>query len=172
MKEAIGGISLFQIVISFLLLFTGVMCLTINHSKAYGVKDEIINILENEKIPKYNKNNTYELSDNTRDKIINYLNEIGHRITGRCPNENGWIGYTRERGIDENSAVFCIRPINVSEAYWKDIEEKCKKAGCTPTTGDLPSIIYYEIVVFYQLDIPIINIANLKLTGSTKLLYG
>ena len=41
MKESIGGTALFQITIVFLLLFTGVMCITINHSKAFAVKDEI-----------------------------------------------------------------------------------------------------------------------------------
>ena len=42
MKEAIGGVSIFQIAVLFLLIFTGVMCLTINHSKAFGVKEEKI----------------------------------------------------------------------------------------------------------------------------------
>ena len=46
MKEAMGGVPLFEIVVVFILLFTGIMCLTINHSKAFAVKDEIINIIE------------------------------------------------------------------------------------------------------------------------------
>jgi len=165
MKEAIGGVSLFQIVIVFLLLFTGIMCLTINHSKAFGVKDEIINILENDRIPSYSENQTYAISDDTRDEIIEFLDENGYRITGRCPNEDGWIGYTRSGGINDNSAAFCIRANNISEAYKKDVEEKCKNDICKPTSGDFPSIVYYDVIVFYQLDIPIIKyIANLKLT--------
>ena len=62
MREAIGGISIFQIVILFILLFTGVMCLTINHSKAFGVKDEIITIIENE--PLGSNNNTSSFAQN------------------------------------------------------------------------------------------------------------
>ena len=46
MREAIGGTWLFQIVIVFILLFTGYMCLSINHSKAYNVKSEILEIIE------------------------------------------------------------------------------------------------------------------------------
>ena len=46
MKEAIGGTWLFQIVIAFILLFTGFMCLTINRSKAFNVKDQIIQSIQ------------------------------------------------------------------------------------------------------------------------------
>ena len=45
MKEAIGGTWLFQIVIVFILLFAGYMCLSINHSKAFSIKSEIIESL-------------------------------------------------------------------------------------------------------------------------------
>ena len=46
MREAIGGTWLFQIVLVFILLFTGFMCLTINRSKAFNVKDQIIQTLQ------------------------------------------------------------------------------------------------------------------------------
>ena len=40
MKESIGGFSLFNIVIVFVILFTGYISLSINYSKAYNVKNE------------------------------------------------------------------------------------------------------------------------------------
>ena len=46
MKEAVSATTIFQIVILFILLFTAIMCLTINNSNAFGIKDEIINIIE------------------------------------------------------------------------------------------------------------------------------
>ena len=46
MKESISMTAIFQIVILFILLFTAIMALTINNSNAFGVKDEIVNILE------------------------------------------------------------------------------------------------------------------------------
>ena len=72
MKEAIGGVSLFQIVVVFILIFTGIMCLTINHSKAFGVKDEIVTILENDGL-NLTSNDTYEISANTASKIADKL---------------------------------------------------------------------------------------------------
>lgn len=170
MKEAIGGVSLFQIVVLFLLLFTGVMCLTINHSKAFGVKDEIINILESEKLS-YNGN----LDSTTANNIVNHLNEVGYRITGDCPSGD-WVGYDRSgKALSNNvsNASFCIRAVDVSEAYYNDLEEKCKKNKCETTNGDLPKMVYYDVIVFYQLDIPIIKqVFSLKLYGSTKILFG
>ena len=46
MREAIGGTWLFQIVIVFILLFTGFLCLSINRSKAFNVKDQIIQTIQ------------------------------------------------------------------------------------------------------------------------------
>ena len=44
MREAIGGNWLFNIVIFFVILFTGYLCLSINHTKAFNVKDDIVKI--------------------------------------------------------------------------------------------------------------------------------
>ena len=74
MKEAMGGISIFQIVIVFLLLFTGVMCMTINHSKAFGVKDEIINIIEQEVLASYGTTHSYEINNDTISHLALILN--------------------------------------------------------------------------------------------------
>ena len=165
MKEALGGVSLFQIVILFLLIFTGVMCLTINHSKAFGVKDEIINILETTNA------NSHELSTNTVNEIINHLNEVGYRITGNCP--DGWTGYNRNGTKVSKNASFCIKAFDVSKAYQNNVAEICKRNGCNTTSGGYPEMIYYDIVLFYQLDIPILNeVMNFKLKGSTKIIFG
>lgn len=172
MKEAIGGVTLFQIVILFLLIFTAVMCLTINHSKAFGVKDEIINILETDKLGSYVSGTNNALDSNTISNVVEHLNEVGYRITGSCPNGN-WIGYDRNGNQTSNNASFCIRTVDVSNAYYEDIKEKCKNGKCEITSGEFPKMVYYDVVVFYQLDIPIIRqVFNLKLNGSTKIMFG
>lgn len=174
MKEAIGGISLFQIVIVFLLLFTGIMCLTMNHSKAFAVKDEIINILETDELNISGTKTEEIIHEKTLEKITNYFNEAGYRIDGRCPSsDDGWVGYNREGKITTGDASICLRAVNVSDAYIKDLENKCKNNKCEYVTDGFPMQIYYDVIVFYQLDIPIIkHISNFKLTGSTKILFG
>ncbi len=169
MKEAIGGVSIFQLAVIFLLIFTAIMCLTINHSKAFGVKDEIINIIEANKYASLASSG--ELDSAAIEEIVDYLTDSGYRITGQCPSGD-WTGYTRNYGIDNNNAAFCVRSNDVSQAYYNDLLDKCSNGRCTATTGDLPNMHYYEIALFYQLDIPVIGqILNFRLYGSTRVLY-
>lgn len=176
MKEAIGGISLFQIVILFVLVFTAVMCLTINHSRAFGVKDEVITIIENETIASRNTSEVYNLSDETIEKIIEHLNGTSYRVTGDCPSGEGWIGYDRNypnSAPTNTNATICIRAHNVASTYTNDAKSKCSNDKCKTTNGDYPSMVYYEVVLFYQLDLPIIKqVFNLNIKGSTKVLFG
>lgn len=168
MKEAIGGISIFQIVIVFILLFTGIMCLTINQSKAFSVKDEIITIIEND----WTYIQNYELSTETIEKVANHLVEAGYRITGKCPDDS-WTGYTRNGQETKSNPAFCIKANNVTEAFHSDLRDKCKNNLCEITSEDYPAMVYYDIVLFYQLDIPVLNdIMNFKIQGSTKVLFG
>jgi len=172
MKEAIGGISIFQIVIIFVLLFTGIMCLTINHSKAFGVKDEIITIIQNQTFGKGITTSGNKLDKSVSTEISNHLNEAGYRITGECPSSE-WIGYDRNGNEVRNNASYCIKVNNVSNAYHSDLVEKCKNNKCKTTSGDYPTMIYYDVVLFYQLDIPVLNdIMNFKVYGSTKVMFG
>ncbi len=171
MREAIGGISIFQIVIFFILLFTGVMCLTINHSKAFGVKDEIITIIENEPLGSNNNTSSFGLSESTNQKIVEHLNKAGYRITGKCP--DGYDGYNRNGELTSRDAAYCIRANRVEDKFVADAKEKCSNNKCTVTSGDFPDMVYYDVVVFFQLDIPFIReIFNFNLTGSTKTLFG
>lgn len=172
MKEAIGGISIFQLVIIFILLFTGIMCLTINHSKAFGVKDEIITIIQNQKIPSYSSNASYKLDEETSQKISQHLKDAGYRITGTCPSAE-WIGYDRDGKEVKNDAAYCVKVTNVSNIFHDDLVEKCKNDACQVTSDDFPSMVYYDVVLFYQLDIPALNnIMNFKIYGSTKVVFG
>ena len=164
MKEAMGGISIFQIVIVFILLFTGIMCLTINHSKAYATKDEIINIIQSAPL----NSNPEELKTETVNKVIDHLNEVGHRITGKC--KDGWVGYNKN-GKSNSKALFCIKANDVGKAEYQNDVQNCK--GCTYVNDNKSIKYYYDIMLFYQLDIPAINqLMSFSLTGSTKLIIG
>lgn len=156
MREAIGGSWLFNIVIFFVILFTGYMCLSINHTKAFNVKDDIVKIIERDG-GFDNLNNVNATNNDTIKKIVASLQEFGYRSHNSCPNDGGgrvWYGFNREGARDDANAAFCIREI--------------------PANNDpaLPNIRYYQVVVFYQLDLPIFNnLFRFQLKGDTKLLY-
>lgn len=168
MRESIGATWLFQIVIFFVIVFTGYMCLTINHSKSFQIKDSIINIIEDSKgmdLRVGANNGNTELKE-----IAEVLKEYGYRSSGKCENldkENSdgkvladgssasWQGYDREGNLTEKNATFCIKKIHAA-------------SGLT----ELPEQYYYKVAVFYQLDIPIIgNLMNFHVLGDTKIVY-
>lgn len=172
MREAIGGTWLFQIVIFFILLFTGYMCLTINQSKAFNVKNQIIETIQSyngiDLNGGYNNRNQDAFTD-----IVNYIQENSFRTTGYIPDAEEINDQTyRYECFDRNGqnvgnngdrAVFCITKIDVSE----------DASIPSDSANELPSLAYYRVVVFYRLDLPIFgSLFNFQITGDTRLLYG
>lgn len=161
MKEPVGGFSLFNIVIVFVLLFAGYVSLSINYSKAYNVKNEIINIIKNQggictSESSSKNNNCY----NFKEQITDYFQEASYRSSGDCPKSENedypWIGYSRTGELieDGKNAAFCVHPISVS------------------ANSELPNAVYYQVKVFYQLDLPIINkLFDFTITGETSRIY-
>lgn len=164
MREAIGGTWVFQIVIIFILLFTGFMCLTINRSKAFNVKDQILQTIQSyngiDLQSSYDGEETGPLAD-----IVSYITNNSYRTTGVMPREtipDGGVRqcYTRDGKQTENNPVFCITKVPVMNDITTDVKE-------------LPDMSYYQVVVFYQLDLPVFHdLFNFRVVGNTKILYG
>ena len=102
MREAIGGTAIFQIVIFFILLFTGFMCLSINHSKAFNVKNMIINTIE--RVEKIDLSNTE--NDEAIKEIVGYLKKNSYRTTGKCPSNYTGINRIKAENVAKNSSEF------------------------------------------------------------------
>lgn len=164
MKEAVGSIPLFQIVIVFVLLFTGYVSLSINHSKAYNIKNELINIIKNQG-GVCTSNNAAEGSncENFSEQIRDYFKGQSYRGTGDCSKletaEDNvlWVGFNREGeeiGANAKNAAFCVRGIKA-------------RSG-----SELPNALYYQVKVFYQLDLPILGSAfQFSVGGETSRIY-
>ena len=76
MRESVGSTWTFGLVITFIFLFSSFLVLTINYTKAYKVKNEVISIIE--KYEGYTNENSVEI-------INNYLNASGYKEMGKCP---------------------------------------------------------------------------------------
>lgn len=157
MKEAIGGISLFQIVIVFVLLFTGYICLSLNHTKAYNIKNELVNIIKNNGGICSSGDLSGEagrICDNFTDQIREYFTEGGYHNKGKCSGNE--YGFDREGKPvnDGENAAFCVEGISLN------------------SSSGLPKSVYYRVKVFYQLDLPILNgVFNLTVSGETGRVY-
>ena len=147
MRESIGGTWLFQIVIVFILLFAGYICLSINHSKAFAIKNDIILELQ--------RNGSYNAT--AQKNVESLLKKAGYRTSGRC--ENGYTGYDRNGKAISNpnssNAVFCLKQFNLQSIY-----------------PEYPVSYYYKVQVFYQLDLPVLNsITSFKVVGDTGTIF-
>ena len=155
MKEAVGGISLFTIVIVFVVLFTGYISLSINYSKAYNVKNELINIIKNQggvctSLTPSSSNNCFNFAE----QITDYFKETNYRSFGTCA--DGFVGYTRTGEVagSGDRAAFCVRGISANG------------------NSELPNALYYQVQVFWQLDLPIFSsLFNFRISGETARVY-
>ena len=80
MREVTGSTWVFQLIIIFILIFACFLCLVINYSKAYRVKNEVLSIIQK-----------YEgIYSNSAGIINNYLRGESYVTTGSCP--DGYYG--------------------------------------------------------------------------------
>lgn len=162
MKESIGGTQIFLIVISLILIFSGIMALTINRTNAFAVKDQLVSIIERaggfDMDEQLDPNLSYP-DDNVLKQIVDSLEHNSYRQTGKCPEPtaNTKVSAYQRNGSSvswNNEASFCIVQID----------------GMSPE--GVPDVYYYQIIVFYSLDLPVLNtLFNFKAIGETKALY-
>ena len=155
MKESIGSTQLFIIVITLVILFAGIMALTINHSNAFAIKSQIVDIIE--------KNGGFDTAKSLDDgdtytpleEIIGYLTNSSYRQRGAC--SDNAIAYDRDGKFTTTGqrASFCI-------------EKVVNNSGA----ADISNAYVYRVTVFYSLDIPVVrDLIDLKVVGQTKPLY-
>lgn len=146
MKEAIGQWYALQIILIFVLLINGYMAYSVNYARAFRVKNQIVDIIEEyegpdneEAISKINeiiKQMTYEVPQSLVDNFRSRYQSNNEEIEPEC--NNGWC--------------YIEHDVSINEA---DGERKGK---------------YYSIVTFVNIDIPVIN--NIIGLGDFLSVYG
>jgi len=145
MRDSLGGIPILAIVTVFIVVALGYMAFNVNYTKAFRMKNKVIDILEI-----YGGPVKCSSSVNCKRAIKNYSNEIGYSTGGKisCPSGNNY-------GQFEN--LFCWKRIP-SDASGLD-------EGSSYST--------YEISTKINIDIPIIrnfvvNISSFYVNGQTS----
>lgn len=152
MKEAIGSSWMLGLAVTFIVLFTSYLAVSINYTKAFKVKNEIINIIESnqgftENINSDNfKNFTpdeFKNSKITEEKIYGYLQSIGYANTAIT--EADCSG----RGLGKyGEGGYCVQKNQNGSGYT------------------------YKVTAFIKIELPIINFKILiPIGGETKTLY-
>ena len=162
MKESVGIVGIFQIVILFILLFTGIMCLTLNHANTFAIKNDVVNT-----IVFLNGNITDEVG-NLKPDLVNILKDSSYRNTGKC--DAGFIGYDQEGKHGVSKPVICIKEVNV-------VRDRARRYGhyFHDRVGKDDYVVgkSFKVEVFYQLNLPVFrDLFNIKTIGETKIIYG
>ena len=161
MRESIGGAWLLGIAVTIISLFTAYLAFSVNYSKAFKVKDGIVERIE--KYEGFSETNTRSgrSSSNVVDEIQDFLNMISYNTQGKCTEAIGVAkpfyannGTTHLKDNRSMKSTYCI--------------ERVTKAG---TNGDYSSA-YYKVTVFYGFDLGFIDLNSVFfLSGETKNIY-
>ena len=167
MRESISGTALFMIVIFFVVIFTGYLCLSINKSRAFAVKNSIVRIIE-----RYGTGKTSaadltvgtDFSNDIREELLN----VGYNTTRACPTDGcdtGWQGFNTqgETSINANAIVFCV-------CYVPNGNNTTD-----PRSNPTNKLHYYKVMTFYHFNLPVVGGLipfGLTVEGTTKPMMG
>lgn len=151
MRESIGGAWLLGIVMTFIVLFASFLAVSINYSKAFKVKNNVIDLIE--------KNEG--MNEQAAKEIYSYLRSEGYILKSKCaqpdnvsdPNVYKYVGFDMEDAVSESDdALYCVQ------------ENKVQGSTLDKT--------YYSVQVFFKLDLPVVgDIFTFKVSGETMSIY-
>lgn len=143
MRESFGGAFMIKLVLIFIVIYISFMAVAINYAKAFRVKNNIINILEQYK---YSGNK----SDVAFKKVEEYLPKVPYRngndkIKQKCDQQASL------QRVDHNYSDFGVCLLNIS-------------GNTTPK--------YFKVVTYISIDFPFFNIHMIiPISGETKSIY-
>lgn len=157
MRDSLSGTWLFVIVIALIIVFTSVMSMTINRSRAYAIKEDIVAYIENNFDDQITRNSVPS-------GLISIIEDAGYFTTGNCNGED-WYGYDRNGNETSTNPSICIKQTYINnEDYMHD------KFG--HNVADVGRGCFYEIKVFYNINLPVINtVFPFAISGQTTTLY-
>ena len=155
MRESFGAAGIFIIVVTFIVLFTVYLSVSVNYAKAFKLKNHIISIIE--------ENNGYD--SNAENQIQNYLVAQRYTAHGDAGNPNGWtmagcVGQNPVNSTDCMATVF-VAVTNIDPNKRDDNNNQT----CYPRT-------YYKVVTYFNFVLPILNVnIPFKVSGDTSTIY-
>ena len=147
MREAIGGTWIMQLVIVFMLVFVAFLALSLNYSKAFQMKNEVLTMIEK-------KEGLTDDAEGTIALINSYLATNGYHVQKTCP-ENSY-------GVTNLNSI-AVESTNPGRNYYYCIQ-KIK----SPSNNN-PEKVYYNVNLFFYFNLPVVgDIFKFTINGSTN----
>ena len=120
MKEAIGNAFVMGLVITFIIIFMILFATSTSYTKAFKIKNKIIEILEkHDDILNETSATTGRLRNDIEEEINEFLSETGYRIStfpNNCPLRNGQEAVTKT--ITSNYEYCIYQYSNIKGVYY------------------------------------------------------
>ena len=161
MNESIGNALLFNLVITFVIVLSGLFIGSMAYTKAFKVKNKIIEEIEKQGENSSTPETAYA---DAQDEIYDWLSSSGEKGRG--------IGY--KKNLNSSQQIFCpqykgVDAINKTGDYEYCVYfiDTCNNGGDSDKCGK-----YYHVTTYMYFDVPIIG-STLKfpISGSTKVIY-
>lgn len=148
MRQVVGGTWITQLVIVFMLIFVAFLALSINYTKAFQIKNEMLTMIEK-------REGISTGSDGTIALINNYLTNSGYRVTGTC--KEGSYGVT---SLDSTSIE---KVSNQGKQYYY-----CITKVKSPSNKNYGDKVFYKVNIFFYFNLPVIgDIMKFNIDGAT-----
>lgn len=158
MRESIGATWIFSICLTFIILFTAYLAISVNYAKAFRIKNHIVSTIE--------ENEGY--SGDLEQSISTYLISQGYSASGTCPEtievdgtntlalRTDWDRVACINGKADGRCGVCIYQMPVTTGN----DDIC--AGRS----------YYKVIAFFKFDLPVVNfITTFKVSGDSRYIY-
>ncbi len=154
MRNAIGSAWIFSICLTFIILFTAYLAITVNYAKAFRIKSHLVSKIE--------EHEGYDSS--LEADIVEYLKDEGYDAAGSCEQ------YITDDGEDVDWALqecLNVQPGGKCEAciYRREVENKLQ--------GLNSSRAYYRVIVFFRFDLPVVKafLPSFQVGGDSRYIY-
>lgn len=155
MKESIGATWIFVICLTFIIIFTAYIAISVNYAKAFKIKSHLVSQIE--------ENDGYD--GNLAQELETYLTSQGYVAYGECPpqieingHDTSWSLVDCIGNAPEGKCGACIYSMPVEKKTIDDINTPRK---------------YYRATTFFTFDLPIVNvfIPAIRVSGESKYIY-
>ena len=155
MKEAIANAGIFNLVIIFVIILIAFFIGSLSYSKAFKVKNKIIEEIEKDQAYTTGANNS------TEDRVEEWIGNIGYRVntgntrnSSNCPTVTGNGGEQGKLVNSDGDYQYCVYEFDTCTA--KSDKAKCGK--------------YYRVTAYMYFDIPILSgLLRIPVSGETMI---
>ncbi len=154
MREAIGGTWLTQIIIIFMLIFVAFLALTLNYTKAFKMKNDILTIIEEREGITVNKDGKLNGSIGL---INNYLEKNGYSLLRACPEGSYGVSNLHSEALN-----YIDKGHNAKRYYY------CIAKYSAPSTN-YKGKVYYQVMISLKFNLPILgDLFTFEVSGNTE----